>query len=284
MLPFSTFEEAEMAVERNLTTADALWFRYTAAIPDSCLFYLNAVFLFVIFNTATVPSLLLSVLGQTTFPYLRRFKLQPSFTTLPVAFRIYKSVMKTFIFLLLPLQLSSYPLIKYIGIRTSLPLPSLWEVLAQITVYFMIEDYLNYWMHRWLHTKWAYKHIHYKHHESITVTSLAAPYAHWLEVLLLGIPSFAGPAFVPGHMVTIWLWFALRQLEAIETHCGFDFPWWPTKLIPFYAGSEYHDYHHFVGGKSQNNFASVFTYCDYIYGTNKGYRFKKRYEAASKNQ
>ncbi|KAH7284633.1 hypothetical protein KP509_34G063500 [Ceratopteris richardii] len=269
MLPFSTFEEAEMAVERNLTTADALWFRYTAAIPDSCLFYLNAVFLFVIFNTATVPSLLLSVLGQTTFPYLRRFKLQPSFTTLPVAFRIYKSVMKTFIFLLLPLQLSSYPLIKYIGIRTSLPLPSLWEVLAQITVYFMIEDYLNYWMHRWLHTKWAYKHIHYKHHESITVTSLAAPYAHWLEVLLLGIPSFAGPAFVPGHMVTIWLWFALRQLEAIETHCGFDFPWWPTKLIPFYAGSEYHDYHHFVGGKSQNNFASVFTYCDYIYGTNK---------------
>ncbi|KAH7415417.1 hypothetical protein KP509_14G042500 [Ceratopteris richardii] len=148
----------------------------------------------------------------------------------------------------------------------------------------MIEDYLNYWIHRWLHTEWAFKNIHYKHHEFVPVTGLTGPYAHWLEVLLLGFPSFVGPAFVPCHVVTFWLWIALRQLEAIETHGGFDFPWWPTKLIPFYGGPEFHDYHHSVGGKSQNNFASVFTYCDYIYGTSKGYRFKKRHKAASKEQ
>nr|GFC45779.1 methylsterol monooxygenase 1-1-like [Tanacetum cinerariifolium] len=29
-------------------------------------------------------------------------------------------------------------------------------------------------------------------------------------------------------------------------------------------------------GQSQSNFASVFTYCDYIYGTDKGYRYQKR--------
>lgn len=51
--------------------------------------------------------------------------------------------------------------------------------------------------------------------------------------------------------------------------CRYDFPWTPTKYIPFYGGAEYHDYHHFVGGQSQSNFASVFTYCDYIYGTDK---------------
>ena len=49
----------------------------------------------------------------------------------------------------------------------------------------------------------------------------------------------------------------------------YDFPWSPTKYIPFYGGPAYHDYHHYVGGKSQSNFASVFTYCDYIYGTHK---------------
>uniref|UniRef100_A0A7C9DGL1 4-alpha-methylsterol monooxygenase n=1 Tax=Opuntia streptacantha TaxID=393608 RepID=A0A7C9DGL1_OPUST len=49
----------------------------------------------------------------------------------------------------------------------------------------------------------------------------------------------------------------------------YDFPWTPTKYIPFYGGAEYHDYHHFVGRQSQSNFASVFTYCDYIYGTDK---------------
>ncbi|KAH7415423.1 hypothetical protein KP509_14G043000 [Ceratopteris richardii] len=119
-------------------------------------------------------------------------------------------------------------------------------------------------MHKWLHTEWAYKNIHYKHHKFFPVTGLTASYAHWLEVLLLGFPSFLWPALVPCHLVTFWLWIALRQLEAIETHGGFDFPWWPTKLIPFYGGPEFHDYHHTVGGKSQNNFASMFAYCDYI--------------------
>ncbi|WZZ75878.1 hypothetical protein YC2023_087248 [Brassica napus] len=57
---------------------------------------------------------------------------------------------------------------------------------------------------------------------------------------------------------------------------GYDFPWTLTNYIPFYGGAEYHDYHHYVGGQSQSNFASVFTYCDYIYGTDKGYRLQKK--------
>ncbi|TKY65609.1 Methylsterol monooxygenase 1-1 [Spatholobus suberectus] len=109
----------------------------------------------------------------------------------------------------------------------------------------------------------------------ITIGHGSAPYAHWAEILLLGIPSFLGPALVPGHITTYWLWFILRQLEAIETHSGYDFPWSPTKCIPFYGGPAYHDYHHYVGGRSQSNFASVFTYCDYIYGTHKGYQYRK---------
>lgn len=46
-------------------------------------------------------------------------------------------------------------------------------------------------------------------------------------------------------------------------------PFDPTKYIPLYGGVEYHDYHHFVGGHSQSNFSSVFTFCDYIYGTDR---------------
>ena len=49
----------------------------------------------------------------------------------------------------------------------------------------------------------------------------------------------------------------------------YDFPWSLTKFIPFYGGADHHDYHHYVGGQSHSNFASVFTYCDYIYGTDK---------------
>ncbi|GFZ01213.1 sterol-4alpha-methyl oxidase 1-1 [Actinidia rufa] len=163
-----------------------------------------------------------------------------------------------------------------IGIRTSLPLPSIGEIVSQLVVYFLVEDYGNYWIHRLLHCKWGYEKIHRVHHEYTAPIGFAAPYAHWAEVLILGIPAFLGPVMVPGHMITFWLWIALRQIEAIETHSGYDFPWTPTKYIPFYGGAEYHDYHHYVGGQSQSNFASVFTYCDYIYGTDKGYRCQKR--------
>jgi 4,4-dimethyl-9beta,19-cyclopropylsterol-4alpha-methyl oxidase len=154
-------------------------------------------------------------------------------------------------------------------------LPSASEIFWQLLVYVLVEDYTNYWLHRMLHSKWGYDKIHRIHHEYNASFGYAAAYAHWAEILIFGFGSLLGPVIVPGHMITLWLWMILRQMEAIESHCGYDFPWTPSKYIPFYGGAEYHDYHHFVGGKSQSNFASAFTYCDYIYGTDKGYRYQK---------
>lgn len=110
-----------------------------------------------------------------------------------------------------------------IGIRAGLPLPSGWEILSQLVVYFLVEDYTNYWIHRFLHNKWGYDKIHRVHHEYQAPIGFAAPYAHWAEILILGIPSFLGPALAPGHMITFWLWIALRQVEAIDTHSGYIF-------------------------------------------------------------
>ncbi|XP_022736962.1 methylsterol monooxygenase 1-1-like [Durio zibethinus] len=274
MLPFITIEEATAFLGRNLTVAETLWFNYSAKKSDYYLYCHNILFLFLIFSLVPLPLVFVEMMRYLGFD---KYKIQPKVRlSLSEMFRCYKDVMRMFILVVGPLQLVSYPSIKMIGIRTGLPLPSVWEILAQLTVYFMIEDYTNYWIHRFLHGKWGYEKIHRVHHEYTAPIGFAAPYAHWLEVLILGIPSFLGPAIVPGHMITFWLWIALRQIEAIETHSGYDFPWTPTRFIPFYGGADYHDYHHYVGGQSQSNFASVFTYCDYIYGTDKGYRFHKK--------
>ncbi|KAJ6836711.1 putative methylsterol monooxygenase 1-1 [Iris pallida] len=200
MLPYSTVGEAEAALGRGLTGAELVWLRYSAGIPDYLLFCHNILFLFVIFTLVPLPL----VLAELRWPSLvARYKIQPKVRHPPASFlRCYVDVVKIFFFVVGPLQLVSYPSVKLVGIRTGLPLPSLWEMVAQLAVYFLIEDYGNYWIHRWLHGKWGYEKIHKIHHEYTAPIGFAAPYAHWAEVLILGIPSFVGPALVPGHMIT----------------------------------------------------------------------------------
>ncbi|KAJ4843346.1 Methylsterol monooxygenase 1-1 [Turnera subulata] len=273
MLHYQSIQEAETSFGRNLTVAEKLWFSYSANQPDYLLHCHNILFLILFYTIFTLPFMVVELCGSKN---IGKYKLQPNIKrSFSDMFKCYKAVVYSFILAVGPLQVLSYPTIKWIGIRTGLPLPSGWEIFWQMLVYFLIEDYTNYWTHRLLHSKWAYENIHHIHHEYTAPIAFAASYAHWAEILILGVPSFLGPAIVPGHIITYWSWFVMRHLEAIETHCGYDFKWSPTKLIPFYGGAEYHDYHHYVGGQSQCNFASVFTYCDYIYGTDKGYRYRK---------
>ncbi|XP_028100138.1 methylsterol monooxygenase 1-1-like [Camellia sinensis] len=274
MLPFQSIQEAESSLGRNLKFAENLWFKYSANKSDYFLYCHNTIFLLVFYTLLPLPYVIAELLRSNK---IERFKIQPKVNnSFKDMFNCYKNVMTIFILVVDTLAPSLEGSETFsIGIRTGLPLPSGTEMLLQMLVYVLIEDYSNYWLHRLLHCKWGYEKIHRVHHEYTAPIGFAAPYAHWAEVLILGFASFLGPMMVPGHMITFWLWMVLRQLEAIETHSGYDFPWSITKFIPFYGGAEYHDYHHFVGKQSHSNFASVFTYCDYIYGTNKGYRYRK---------
>ncbi|KAJ6722756.1 STEROL DESATURASE [Salix koriyanagi] len=273
MLPYQNLHQAEAALGSELTVAEKLWFNYSANKPDYLLHYHNILFLVLIYSTAPLPYMFIELSRSKKIEKHKiQSKVKNSFQDM---LKCYKDVMRTFIVVVGPFQLFSYPLIKLTGIRTGLPLPSGGEMFWQLIVYFLIEDYTSYWVHRLLHSNWGYEKIHHLHHEYSAPIGFAAPYAHWSEILILGVPAFLGPALVPGHITSYWLWFVLRQMEAIEIHSGYDLSWSPTKFIPFYGGAEYHDYHHYVGRRSQSNFASVFTYCDYLYGTDKGYRSHK---------
>ncbi|KNA09979.1 hypothetical protein SOVF_148570 [Spinacia oleracea] len=280
MLPYKAVDEAEAALNRTLTVAETLWLNYSTNKSDYNLYCHNIIFLYIVYTLIPLPLVVVELLGVGN---IARYKIQPKVKlSFAQIMSCYNTVIKMFFFVVGPFQLISYPAFKIIGIRTGLSIPSGWEILIQLGIYLIIEDYTNYWLHRALHSKWGYEKIHKVHHEYSAPISFAAPYSHWAEIVILGIPSFLGPAMVPGHIVTFWLWMVLRHVEAIETHCGYDFPWTPTKYIPFYGGAEYHDYHHYVGGQSQSNFASIFTYCDYIYGTDKGYRYQKKLLSKSK--
>ncbi|XP_040957932.1 very-long-chain aldehyde decarbonylase GL1-11-like [Gossypium hirsutum] len=97
------------------------------------------------------------------------------------------------------------------------------------------------------------------------------------------VQLLAGVMVAPAGVVVVLIcphFFCLYNksstLSSSEADFRYDSPWAPTRFIPFYGGADYHDYHHYVGEQSQSNFALVFTYCDYIYGTDKGYQYHKK--------
>ncbi|XP_046947763.1 methylsterol monooxygenase 1 isoform X2 [Lynx rufus] len=128
----------------------------------------------------------------------------------------------------------------------------------------VIEDTWHYFLHRLLHHKRIYKYIHKVHHEFQAPFGMEAEYAHPLETLILGTGFFIGIMLLCDHVIFLWAWVTIRLMETIDVHSGYDIPLNPLNLIPFYAGSRHHDFHHmnFVG-----NYASTFTWWDRIFGT-----------------
>lgn len=188
-------------------------------------------------------------------------------------FRVTQVLTLLFLILVFPMIYGFVSRMGLLQIRTGEELPSAWEVLISIAFFFLAEDYLNYWIHRWLHSPWMYKNVHYLHHEYNAPFALAASYAHPIEIVLLGIPTFTGPIIAGPHLYTLWVWLMMRQYEAIDVHSGYELPWNLNSYFSFYAGTEHHDYHHHM---YSGNFASVFTWCDRIYGTNGGYQHHLR--------
>ncbi|CAN6372838.1 unnamed protein product [Urochloa humidicola] len=269
MMPYGTAAEAEVALGRSMTWAEAMWYRYSAGMLDFWLMWHIALVYFVMYAVLPLPLLLLQ---QVAPAFTLQYKLQPQVKQMSpgAILRYMRDNTRQALFIIGPFPLVYYAAFKMSGIRMGLPLPSARETVAQLVVFSLVEDYLSYWLHRFLHTKWGYDKIHCVHHEIRTPTSFAVS-----ELTLYAITTFAGPTIVPCHVTTHWLWLSIRIKVAVDSHSGYNFPFSPTKLIPLYGGAEFHDYHHYAGEKTQSNFGSIFTYCDYLYGTNKGYRYHK---------
>ncbi|KAF7729019.1 C-4 sterol methyl oxidase [Apophysomyces ossiformis] len=156
-------------------------------------------------------------------------------------------------------------------------------MLTQISIFFVVEDFFHYVAHRLLHQPWLYRKVHKVHHQYAAPFGIASEYAHPVETCLFNVVVMSGPLIYHAitkhflylgsewdlHLFTVLAWGTLRLLQAIDSHSGYDFPWSLRQFIPFWAGSDHHDYHHqaFTG-----NYASSFRWWDYIFGTDKKYR------------
>ncbi|MBI2383362.1 MAG: sterol desaturase family protein [Gammaproteobacteria bacterium] len=158
---------------------------------------------------------------------------------------------------------AAWPLIRLTPIHGG-PWPAWHEVAWQRLLFVYLDDFLYYWMHRTLHTRWLFRHVHGRHHRIYTPWAITGHYMHPVEYVLTGTLAMVGPALVGAHYATLWVWIAFRQWEAAEGHCGYDFRWSPTRWLPGSDGAIHHDFHH---ARVKGNFAGFLAIWDRAFGT-----------------
>lgn len=169
--------------------------------------------------------------------------------------------------------LVSWPLLQHSRIHAG-PSPAWYIIAAQLLFFVYLDDFLFYWAHRALHGQWLFKRVHGWHHRILTPWAITGHYMHPLEYIITGAVALIGPLLLGAHVVTLWIWFAYRQWEAAEGHCGYDFPWTPTHFLPFNDGAVHHDVHH---ERVRGNYAGFLAYVDGLFGTySRGYSAELR--------
>lgn len=144
----------------------------------------------------------------------------------------------------LPMMFVFHYVAPFIGIRVDANLPSWSSIILGTVLSFFIEDFYFYWVHRLLHWGAWYQYIHKIHHEFQTPIGMAAEYAHPVETLILGFGTMLGPFLFFDHIFGMYFYLFWRLYQTIEHHCGYEYPWAPSRWLPFWSGAQFHDYHH----------------------------------------
>lgn len=203
-------------------------------------------------------------LGLDLIPSLRKYKIQAPVQDRRAWWECLRHVVINKFLSEIPMTFAAYPAFVWLGIRKDLPLPGAGTVLATLAVSFVIEDAWHYFAHRALHTRWGYKKIHWMHHRYTTPFGVAANYAHPGETLFTGFGTVLPVLLLRPHLSTMLLWIVVRQLQAIAVHVGYDFPWRPSRFLPFVGGARFHDRHH---RRFNRNYAPTFVWIDRLLGT-----------------
>lgn len=142
----------------------------------------------------------------------------------------------------------------------------LYFALSVVLVMAVHETYF-YWMHRLLHWKPLFRHVHRVHHRSRTPTSWAGYATHPVEGLLMSGNLIVHPLLFPVHPLAMVLYLVIQMVYSTLGHCGYDtFP--PVFRRRWYLSwhntpSHHDDHHRYVHG----NFGHYLNVWDWLMRT-----------------
>jgi sterol desaturase/sphingolipid hydroxylase (fatty acid hydroxylase superfamily) len=98
-----------------------------------------------------------------------------------------------------------------------------------------VEDTFYYFGHKLLHTKYLYAKIHKIHHRYIKNVSIAAEYSHPIEFIFVNLGAITSGVMILNermHAYTFLIYIIIRNLQGFNEHCGYNYPWAPSRILP----------------------------------------------------
>ncbi|XP_038070297.1 lathosterol oxidase-like [Patiria miniata] len=135
-------------------------------------------------------------------------------------------------------------------------------ITRDILGFIFFTDCAIYWIHRWMHNRLVYKHVHKMHHIWKVPTPFASHAFHPIDGFLQSLPYHLYPFLFPLNKYAYLVLFVLVNVWTISIHDG-DYRV-PAFLRPFINGSAHHTDHHLY---YNYNYGQYFTLWDRIGGS-----------------
>jgi Delta7-sterol 5-desaturase len=134
-------------------------------------------------------------------------------------------------------------------------------------LYLVIQDTYYYWLHRLMHHRSVFRHVHAGHHRSREPTPFASFSFDWTEAALNAWLLPALTFVIPIHPIVIGVLLTLMTVLAVLNHAGAEV--WPDRFIRGPAGgwlisATHHSLHH---RRYDANFGLYFRVWDRLMGT-----------------
>jgi sterol desaturase/sphingolipid hydroxylase (fatty acid hydroxylase superfamily) len=163
-------------------------------------------------------------------------------------------------------NLTVYQLRFWSGRSIPIHFPTEWStILWHFGQYIVFFEFMFYWSHRLLHTKYLYRSIHSVHHKYKAPVPYCAACVHPIEFIMSYMAPNVLPAVCFGHSVAeVTLFVAFEAFHTVHDHCGYHYPWDPFTLL-CQQNAAVHDEHHRL---LKVNYSGAFTMImDRLFGT-----------------
>lgn len=138
--------------------------------------------------------------------------------------------------------------------------------IAGLFLAFFTTDLFQYWAHRIFHNHVYLWRFHSVHHSTQNMDWLAGSRTHFMDIFFTRAMTFI-PLYVLGFSQPVFnVYIIFIAIHAVLIHSNTRINFGPLKYI--FTTPQYHHWHHCIDSEHYGkNFASIFPFIDWIFGT-----------------